>query len=137
MELNGQLDVSLGEEEITLSIDEVEIASKDMDGWLVASNERVTVALDVHISDELKKEGYARELVNRIQNMRKENDFAVTDRIIVKLGSEKVLEDAVLRFKDYISAEVLADSIQTTANKDFGTSVEVNDVLASIELEKV
>ncbi|MCH8546952.1 MAG: DUF5915 domain-containing protein, partial [Cryomorphaceae bacterium] len=80
--------------------------------WLVAVERGLTVALDVDLSDDLKREGVARELVNRIQNMRKDSDFDVTDRIVVHLQNDAALIDAISHFEDYIKGEVLANSIQ-------------------------
>ncbi len=102
-----------GEPEITL--EDVEIIPEDVPGWLVANEGNVTVALDVTVTDELRNEGLARELINRIQNIRKESDFAITDRVKVVLGYSAELEECMKQYKDYIASQVLADSIELAA----------------------
>ncbi|MDE6341002.1 MAG: class I tRNA ligase family protein, partial [Muribaculaceae bacterium] len=99
-----------GEPEVTL--EDVEIIPEDVPGWLVANEGNVTVALDVTVTDELRNEGLARELINRIQNIRKESDFAITDRVKVVLGYSAELEECMKQYKDYIASQVLADSIE-------------------------
>jgi isoleucyl-tRNA synthetase len=91
-----------------------EINAQDIPGWLVASEGGITVALDITLSPELKAEGLAREVVNRIQNMRKDSGFEVTDRIVVQIQTTDVITDAIKQFEQYICTEVLANSIQFT-----------------------
>ena len=95
IEQNGVLDVDVNGKNITLGLEDVEITSQDIEGWLVANEGALTVALDVTISDDLRKEGIARELVNRIQNLRKDSGFEVTDRIDVKLQKDDNIMHAV------------------------------------------
>ena len=113
LESNGSIDVhpadGLGPAEVLLS--DVEIATEDIPGWLVSSAAGVTVALDIVLDDVLRSEGTARELVNRIQTMRKESGFEVTDRIEVQLKAEKAIQQAIASNMDYIRAETLADEI--------------------------
>lgn len=99
-------------EEFELSPEDVEIFSEDIPGWLVANDGNLTVALDITVTDELLAEGHARELVNRIQNLRKDKNFNVTDRIRIQLESHEDLKTAIAKFKDLIRAEVLAESIE-------------------------
>ena len=108
---------------ITLGVEEVEITSQDIEGWLVANSGNITVALDITISEELKKEGIARELVNRIQNIRKDSGFEVTDKIDVTLQKDGTVEEAVQQNIEYIKTETL------TANLDLAE--EVNNGLGS------
>ena len=136
IETKGEYALNLGDETITITKDEVEIATSDLEGWLVANTENITVALDIHISDELKNEGFAREFVNRIQNLRKENDFEVTDRIKVKISGNPELLDAVEENKDLIKNEVLAQQISTNGEK-VGSKVEIDDLEAFIDIQKV
>lgn len=112
LESNGSLSLSLGNEQVMLSVEDVEISTKDIPGWKVASENGITVALDLAIDDQLKNEGLARELVNRIQNFRKDNGFEVTDRIQIKILNEEELASAISANKSYICSEVLADSIE-------------------------
>ncbi len=92
LEKDGEISVSINEKNTTLALDDVIISSQDIEGWLVANSDGVTVALDVTITPDLKNEGIARELVNRIQNLRKDSGFEVTDRIEVTLQNNKELE---------------------------------------------
>ena len=122
LELNG--------EQHELSLEDFEIVSEDIPGWQVASDKEITVALDVTLTDELKAEGMARELVNRIQNIRKTKDFNVTDRIKIQLQDHELIRPAVDQFTDYICAEVLADELTLAAE----VSGEAIDVLEDVEL---
>ncbi len=105
-----------GEPEITT--EDVEIIPEDVPGWLVANDGNVTVALDVTVTPELKNEGMARELINRIQNIRKGNDFEITDKVKVELSDVPEIREAVEAYGDYIAAQVLADSIILSGNLD-------------------
>ncbi len=99
-----------------VTLEDVEIIPEDIPGWLVANDGNVTVALDVTVTDELRNEGLARELINRIQNMRKESDFAITDRVKVTLTDTPEVAACMTGYKDYIASQVLADSITLSAN---------------------
>jgi isoleucyl-tRNA synthetase len=92
-------------------VDDVEIISEDIPGWLVANEGRVTVALDIMVSEELRREGIARELINRIQNIRKSSGFEITDKIDVRLSHNEQTDDAVEEYKSYIASQVLANSV--------------------------
>ena len=110
---NGEvLTMQLEGEQFELISEDVEIFSEDIPGWLVANDGNITLALDITITEELLTEGHARELVNRIQNLRKEKNFNVTDRIRVLLERHDDLKSAIATFKDFIQTEVLADSIE-------------------------
>jgi len=111
-ETQEHFDFNLNGETVRINLDDVEVVTDDIPGWLVAVERGLTVALDVDLTDELKREGIARELVNRVQNMRKDSNFDVTDRIDVHLQNDAALSDAVLHFEDYIKGEVLANNIQ-------------------------
>jgi isoleucyl-tRNA synthetase len=106
-----------------LTLEDVIIKSEDIPGWLVANDQEITVALDIAITDELQAEGVARELVNKIQNLRKNSDFIVTDRIHVEIQPLDIIQPAINNYKDYIANEVLADSIVVTENS--GEEVEL------------
>ena len=126
--------------EIALTLDDVEILSEDIPGWLVASEGRLTVALDINITDELKEEGIAREFINRIQNLRKESGLDVTDKIILKIKKHDAINSAINKFNDYIATQTLAEKILLVekCNENTAKSVEVDEgVETFMSLEKV
>ncbi len=125
MEKNGQLELEVAGNRYILEAEDIVISSEDIPGWLVSSDKDITVALDITITDALKAEGMARELVNRVQNIRKNKGFNVTDRIIVTIEDHEEVEKALGLFKEYISAEILADSIAMIASINGGESVEL------------
>lgn len=122
-EKDGKIALTLNDEEAVVELADVEVISEDIPGWLVANDGNITVALDITITDDLRKEGIARELVNRIQNVRKSKDFNITDRIVVKITPDEHVNDAVAQFKDYIAKQVLAVAIELAP-------VEGTDVIA-------
>ena len=111
-EKDGKIALTLNGEEAVVELADVEVISEDIPGWLVANDGNITVALDITITDDFRKEGIARELVNRIQNVRKSKDFNITDRIVVKITPDEHVNDAVAQFKDYIAKQVLAVAIE-------------------------
>jgi isoleucyl-tRNA synthetase len=118
----------------------VEINSEDVPGWLVSSMGGLTVALDVNISEKLKEEGIARDLVNKIQNLRKEKNFEVTDKIFLQIQSDTLIDSAINNNLDYICAETLATSLEIMPelSESKGELVEVNDEInAVITLDRV
>ncbi|MBC8034071.1 MAG: isoleucine--tRNA ligase, partial [Chitinophagaceae bacterium] len=123
-------------EALILQLNEVEITSDDIPGWTVASKDGLTVALDVTVTPELENEGNARELVNRIQKLRKESGFDLTDRITVKVSALNELNSSFSQFNDYICAEILADKLELVAEITGGVEIEVNDVLFKISVKK-
>ena len=137
MEQNGSLAVNINGESVTLERSDVEISSKDIEGWLVASSGTLTVALDVTISEELKNDGVARELVNRIHNLRKDSDFELTDRIHVKFQKNSELELAIESNKDYIKTETLTDTLDIVENVENGIDIEFDDVTTKLSIEKI
>lgn len=130
------ISVSLNEKKHALSSEEFEIITEDIPGWEVASSDLLTVALDITISEELKNEGFARELVNRIQNLRKEKDFNVTDRINVRVEQNTVINDALNNYKNYICTEVLAEQLTVEANLADADVVEVNENPVKLIIER-
>ena len=126
-------------EQIVVTPADFEITSEDMPGWLVASEGKLTVALDITITDELKAEGVARELINRIQNIRKESGFEVTDKIRVEIEQKEIVADAVARFADYIASQTLAVGICTAAQPAGGIVVDsdVDDEPLRIAITKM
>jgi isoleucyl-tRNA synthetase len=136
LESNGTIDVIIAGKSITLSLEDVEISSQDIAGWLVANSNGITVALDIVISPELKKEGIARELVNRIQNIRKDSGFEVTDKIKVHLQKNDTLEEAVKLNEDYIKSETLTEELVFEEDIENGTEIEFDDIKTKIKITK-
>jgi isoleucyl-tRNA synthetase len=132
----GVLNIEVSGNTITLSQEDVEISSQDIEGWLVANSNGITVALDITISPELKEEGIARELVNRIQNIRKDSGFEVTDKIQVHLQSNTELEKAVKANENYIKSETLTDSLVFEAIIENGLEIEFDDIKTRILITK-
>ena len=131
LEKEGLLNIPVDNTTFDLLLEDVEILSEDIPGWQVATMDKLTVALDTHITEELKEKGLARELVNRIQNLRKDKGFAVTDRINVKLMGPESIRQSVKNNFDYIRTEILATTLEFTEglNESEGDSVEVDDDL--------
>lgn len=136
IEKEGSLTLDLSGNSIILTLDDVEILSQDIEGWLVASDRGTTVALDITISESLKQEGIARELVNRIQNLRKDSGFEVTDKISVQLLLHPELETAVEANKSYIQTETLSKSISFVSELNGGTEIEFDDIKTQILISK-
>ena len=137
LEKEGSIHLSINGDEKEISIDEVEITSQDIEGWLVASQNNITVALDIHIDDKLKNEGIARELVNRIQNLRKDSNLNVTDHIVISLQNSEELESAIDENLTYIKRETLTESITFANHIENGRDIEFDDVKTVITLKKV
>jgi isoleucyl-tRNA synthetase len=136
LERDGELVMDISGKSITLSLEDVEISSQDIPGWLVANSNGITVALDITISDELRKEGIARELINRIQNIRKDSGFEVTDKITVKMEKNPHVEEAVLANELYIKSETLTESLIFVEKLENGTEIEFDDIKTSILISK-
>jgi len=137
IEQNGQHDVNCNGKIITLEVSDVEITSQDIEGWLVANEGAYTVALDVTISSELRKEGVARELVNRIQNLRKDSGFEVTDRINVKLLKDDQVNEAVKTNMAYIKAETLTNEFEIMDELNDGIDIEFDTVHTKLFIQKI
>ncbi|MBX0291878.1 isoleucine--tRNA ligase [Hymenobacter sp. HSC-4F20] len=135
LEKTGQLAVEIDGEAYTLTPDDVEIRTQDLPGWLVATDGPLTVALDVTLTDELRQEGVARELVNRLQNLRKDSGLEVQDRIRVTLGQQPELEAAVQSFGDYIREEVQALALNFAPEISGGSVLEFDDYSVPVQLE--
>ena len=110
-EKEGKYKIEVAEQTVDLSLEDVEIVSQDIPGWLVAAEGNITVALDVTLTEELKQEGLAREFINRIQNLRKDSGFEVTDKINIEIVKLSEIEGAINTFGDYIAEQTLAESI--------------------------
>ena len=116
--------------------EDVEILTEDMPGWLVANNGILTLALDIELTDELIEEGIARELINRIQNLRKSSGFEITDRINIVLEDRPEIHNAVLHCGEYIASQVLANSIELKADGSWLTAIEMDGYNVNINIEK-
>ncbi|MDK2978537.1 MAG: isoleucyl-tRNA synthetase [Bacteroidales bacterium] len=129
LERDEKFTINAGDEQITLSLADVEISSEDIPGWLVANDGKLTVALDINITDELREEGIAREFINRIQNLRKESNFDVTDKIKIEIKKHDLIDRAIEKHKDYIGAQTLAKSIDLVNQFKQNTvfDVEIDD----------
>ncbi|EID76663.1 isoleucine--tRNA ligase [Imtechella halotolerans] len=136
LEREGVLTLEVNGKSINLGLEDVEISSQDIEGWLVANSGSITVALDVTITEELRKEGIARELVNRIQNLRKEAGFEVTDKIDIKLQKDGSVEQAVISNLAYIKAETLTADLVFEELIENGTEVAFDEVTTRIVIEK-
>ncbi|MDA6071429.1 isoleucine--tRNA ligase [Flavobacterium sp. AC] len=136
LDKQGTLDIVIAGNSVTLSLEDVEITSQDIEGWLVANSNGITVALDITISGELKNEGIARELVNRIQNIRKDSGFEVTDKIKVQIKRSGILEEAILKNIDYIKSETLTDELVFVDALENGTEIEFDDIKTMILISK-
>jgi isoleucyl-tRNA synthetase len=137
LEQNGSISIIIDHEPIEIQVSDVEIISEDLAGWSVASEKGITVALDVTVSKELVEEGIARELINRIQKIRKERDYNVTDRIAVELEPRDFLFDAVNNYKGYICNEILADSLQFSQHQSADAEIiDVNENELKIKVNK-
>ena len=140
IEKTGQFKMNVEGEEILLELEDVEIIPVDIPGWKVANSGQITVALDVTLSDSLKEEGLARELVNRIQNLRKESGLDLTDKILVKIQQNDALDTAIQNNLNYICAETLTGDLQVVKNLSAATanSVEVDELVSTlISIEKL
>ncbi|WP_119793289.1 isoleucine--tRNA ligase [Flavobacterium anhuiense] len=136
LDKQGTLDIVIAGNSVTLSLEDVEITSQDIEGWLVANSNGITVALDITLTEELKNEGIARELVNRIQNIRKDSGFEVTDKIKVQIKRDGILENAVSKNEDYIKSETLTDELVFADTLENGTEIEFDDIRTIILISK-
>ena len=136
IEQNGTIDLQIDGNKIALELSDVEISSQDIEGWLVASSGPLTVALDATLSPALKAEGIARELVNRIQNLRKDSGFEVTDKIVIKFLKDPFIDSALLDNLEYIKTETLATEILVETTLKEGLPIEFDEVRSVLFIEK-
>ena len=134
----GTFTLQVDGQEAVLERADVELISEDIPGWLVANEGRLTVALDITVTDELKKEGLARELVNRIQNLRKSSGFEITDKVNITLASSAEMDGAVEAYQEYIKSQVLANNLVVTAEPiSDATSLDFEDFTLAVKVEKI
>ena len=137
IEEKGKLDVEIHGKIIILELSDVEITSRDIEGWLVASSGRLTVALDVTLTEDLKQEGIARELVNRIQNLRKESGFELTDRIAVQFQKDEHIINAINNNLEYLKTETLTDELEILDDLKNGMEIAFDDVNTKLIIQKI
>lgn len=138
LEREGVFNMAIEGEAVSIGIEDVEIVSEDIPGWLVSNEGKITVALDINITPELIEEGIAREFVNRIQNMRKENGFDITDKINIIIESHPDMDAAITNYQDYICSQTLGNSIKIVKKTEQNNyvSVEVNNFETRMSVEK-
>ncbi|MFC4095574.1 isoleucine--tRNA ligase [Euzebyella saccharophila] len=136
IEQKGEISLEIDNKIVTLQLQDVEISSQDIEGWLVASAGAITVALDITINEDLRKEGIARELVNRIQNIRKDSGFEVTDKIYVKILKDGHVEKAVESNINYIKTETLTAELDFEEKLEEGTEIAFDEVNTKLFIEK-
>ncbi len=139
LETAGSYELQVGTEKVMITLEDVEIHTEDIPGLIVASEGPLTIALDINVTGALKEEGIAREFVNKIQNLRKESDFEVTDRIMITIGKGEEYNSAIINFKDYICAQTLANNLELVDNLDDVNAKQVEidkDLFAAILVEK-
>ncbi|MFT5071315.1 MAG: isoleucyl-tRNA synthetase, partial [Chitinophagales bacterium] len=136
IEEQGAYNIEIDGKQLELDQEDFIISSDDIEGWLVASDKGLTVALDIHISEDLLAEGNAREFVNRVQNLRKDSNFEVTDKILIKLLINEDFIPALDKYKNYICAEILATDIEVVSSLDNGIAIEVNEIKLEVALIK-
>lgn len=124
------------EEPIFISEEDIEISTNEIPGFEIAVKGNLTVALDLVLSDELKNEGFAREFINRIQNIRKENDFELTDKILLNIEEKEPIKDIITQFNEYICAEILAEKIEFSTKISQGTQIDVNNDAFTVNVTK-
>ena len=136
IEQHGEISIEIENKSSILQLQDVEISSQDIEGWLVATSGSITVALDVTINENLRKEGIARELVNRIQNLRKESGFEVTDKIEIKILKDGLVEDAVESNLSYIKTETLTAELNFEEKLEIGTVIAFDEVNTKLFIQK-
>ena len=136
-ESDESFDIMVDGAAISLSLDDVLITNKDVEGWLVASHGTLTVALDITLNQDLVNEGIARELVNRIQNLRKDSGLEVTDKILLYIGASETLNTAVEAYREYLMQETLCEKLELVDHLEKGIEVSFDDIQTQLYLEKL
>jgi isoleucyl-tRNA synthetase len=139
MEKDGHYSIQAGDQDINLTLEDVEITSQDIPGWLVTTDGEITVALDITITKDLRQEGIARELINRIQNLRKDKNFEVTDKIKIRIKSHQEINEAVEKHKGHIGSQTLAEEVAVVEDLNGeGDPVEISEeIKTEIQIEKI
>ena len=129
-------DSAKDDDRIFINSEDIEIITDEIPGFEIASKGTLTVALDVVITETLQMEGYAREFVNKVQNIRKDNGFELTDKVHVFVTDNEIVHNSFMKFKDYICAEILAEKLEFVADLQQGTQIEVNDATLKVNVIK-
>ena len=137
IENNQSVSIKLDEEVIALEAIDLEIISEDIDGWLVASEKGITVALDIKLDQKLINEGICRELINKIQNLRKDSGLQVTDKIYLKIQKDIILEKAIFENQNYILSETLAEKLEFSDSLDNGIEIKFDNINSKLHLTKI
>jgi isoleucyl-tRNA synthetase len=137
LELEKELKLNIGGNDVILNSEDIEIVSEDMEGWLVASEANVTVALDTQMDEELLQEGIAREFVSRIQNLRKNSGFEVTDRISIEYNATENFQTAFNAQNEYIKNETLALTLKFNDKLSTGEDIEIDEIFIKVKIVKV
>ena len=137
IEQNGSYNLSLASGAVLVELADVEIVTEDMPGWLVANEGSLTIALDITVTEELRQEAVARELVNRIQNIRKSNGYEIVDKIAVQIAKHDEVNAAIDTFKQYIATQVLADSLELVDTLSDGTDMDFESFVLQVKVEKI
>jgi len=138
LELEGKTDLNVDGQLLSITTDDVEIMTEDIPGWSVVTEGNVTVALDIVVSQELQNEGLARELVNRVQNLRKEKGFEVTDRIVLKVVNSIHTDEAFHAFEEYICSETLATLhfTKSDVSQNFSEVELIEGIITAFDIDK-
>ena len=136
LEKEGRVQLQLSAEAVEIEIADVDILTEDMPGWLVANEGLLTIALDIEVSEELRREGIARELINRIQNLRKQSNFEITDRIEVEIERHEQINDAIADYRDYIASQVLATKFELVEHVAEPVELDFEDYIVKLKLQK-
>ncbi len=137
LEQSGAIEIVIEGENIEVLQSDVEIISKEITGYKVANEGRITVALDINLSEALKEEGIARELVSKLQSLRKEQNLEISDKILVKIIEETYIKGAINQFKTYICSEILATEIVTVSELPVYTEVLVDEIVLKVQMDKI
>jgi isoleucyl-tRNA synthetase len=137
LEKEGAVDLQLPDGPVRIARQDVTISTDEMPGWIVANEGALAVALDMTIGEDLLAEGLAREFINRVQRLRKEQELDVTDRIAVHIEQQVGITDSLIQFKDYICSELLADVLQVDANLSKPSELQINDARVRVVVQKV
>jgi isoleucyl-tRNA synthetase len=137
LEKNGCITLQVEGVDAVIELADVEIYSEDVPGWIVANEGALTVALDVEVTEDLRREGIAREIVKKIQAMRKESGFDIVDRISVEIESNDATDAAVAQFRDYICNQVLADDLKVVATVEGENAVEFDNAVVKLSVAKL
>jgi isoleucyl-tRNA synthetase len=137
IQVSGKYILNLPTGDVELTLEDVEIVTEDMPGWLVANEGKLTVALDITVTDALLREGIARELVNRIQNIRKSNGYEIVDKISIEIEGRDEITDAVNEYAGYIASQTLANSVDLVQNLANATELEFDEYVVKVSVKKV